>query len=78
MKSSVSCVDLPVIQSVIPVQNDPAPTAAGIRSEASNRNWLFGSCRVSTTILVRPVYSVGSTLRFALAMPVLFLARLVA
>ena len=38
MKSSASVVPLPVIQSVMPFQNVPAPTAAGIRSEPSNRN----------------------------------------
>ena len=33
----------PVIQSVMPVQKLPEPTAAGIRSEASNRNTVSAS-----------------------------------
>ena len=38
----------PVIQSVMPFQNVPAPTAAGMWSEPSKRNDAAGSCSVST------------------------------
>src|SRR5688572_27856038 len=47
IESSTSSVGVPLIQSTIPVQNVPAPTAPGIRSEASKRKVVFGSCRVS-------------------------------
>src|SRR5262245_51399268 len=46
---SVTClVDCPLIQETMPFQKDPEPTAAGIRSDPSNRNVAFWSWRSST------------------------------
>src|ERR1700712_1986026 len=39
-------VSSPLIQLTMPFQNEFDPTAAGIRSDASNRNVVFGSCKI--------------------------------
>ena len=41
-----SAVDAPLIQSTMPVQNVPAPTDGGMRSDASKRNTACGSARI--------------------------------
>ena len=59
----------PVIQAVISFQNEPAPTAPGIRSEPSKRNTASGSCRISADSL-----SIGLT-RLARSRPLLALTQ---
>src|SRR5690348_3543764 len=66
-------------QEVIDFHSCPAPTAAGIRSEASNRNVAFGSVRYfADNASIGSVYTVGSTPELADTQPVATLIRLVA
>src|SRR5690349_9555355 len=61
MKSRVLLVSLPLIQSVMPFQNEPEPTAPGIMSEPSNRMTVLGSCRICTDSLsIVPVTALWS------------------
>ncbi len=69
MPSRTSLVSLPLIHSTMPCQNDPAPTAAGIRSEPSKRNSALSSCSVSTDSL-----SIGFA-TFSMSRPVLALSQ---
>src|SRR5690606_14270030 len=46
MNVSASALLAPVIQSVMPRQNDEGPTAAGMRSEPSNRKVVDSFCRI--------------------------------
>src|SRR5690606_38370467 len=45
--SSTASVPVPLTQSIIPFQNVPAPTADGMRSDASKRNVVVSACRIS-------------------------------
>ena len=70
-----------MIQAVSSFHSEPAPTAAGIRSEPSNRNTAFGSCRIftdawsialATLLMSRPLLALtnppfGVALPFSLA-----------
>src|ERR1700712_65836 len=70
MKLSASEVLLPVIQSVIAVQKDAEPTAAGIRSEPSNLKVFDGSWRIFTDSLSTGLAMfAGSRPVFALSQP---------
>src|SRR5580765_2669563 len=53
--SAVWSSEEPVTQAVSCCHSAPAPTAAGIMSEASNRDTVFGSCRICTqSLLIGP------------------------
>src|ERR1700710_2173198 len=52
MVDSVVASSWPVIQLVSCFHSVPAPTAAGIRSEASKRETDLGSCRIDTDNLL--------------------------
>ena len=64
-----SCVEEPVSQLTMPVQNVPAPTSPGIRSDASNRITESGSARISADSLS------NSVARFSGSRPLLALTQ---
>src|SRR5262249_54752042 len=77
---AVSATDLPSANhAVIAVHSAPEPTAAGIMSEASNRNVAFGSVRyLAARASTGWVYTDGSTSVFADTEPGATLIRLAA
>ena len=56
-----SSTGVPLIHETMPFQNVPAPTALGIRSDASNRNVVFGSCRISIAWVRMPDEAFAAT-----------------